>query len=360
MASPPLSLDCWSKLPLDLMQLIFEHLSFVDFERAKSVCSSWLSGSRQSKPNNKIPWMILFPEEKNYCLLFNPEDKEEKLYKTQHLDKHWADSFCLATCRSWLLMETFHEVHLYIFNLLTLERIDLPKSLSYGSDSPILWIDERSKDYLIIRNDLTYFKKGDNSWKKEISVQLSDNQNGMVFKDHKLYGLTEDELRIFDFSGEFPLQVSRVSVRGCVKLEKVSRMRWPEPWAFNQLRRRNNVVVTLRGDVLIVRSKSPNGSYSWNFRIFKMDSSNEKIKWEEIFSLGDEAIILDLGITVLAKDQEGVTSNSIYFNAQDTSQYFADIFVFNLDTKKVEQLPQVVSSVLLSGARWFLPNFKND
>ncbi|CAH8306059.1 unnamed protein product [Eruca vesicaria subsp. sativa] len=149
------------------MQLNFEHLSFVDFERVKSVCSSWLSGSRQSKPNNKIPWMILFPEEINYCLLFNPENKEEKLYKTQHLDKHWADSLCLATSRSWLLMEIFHEVPLYIFNLLTLERIDLPKTLSYGFDSPILWIDKRSKDYLIIREDLAYFKKGDNSWKKK-------------------------------------------------------------------------------------------------------------------------------------------------------------------------------------------------
>ncbi|KAF3591203.1 hypothetical protein DY000_02027040 [Brassica cretica] len=137
-------------------------------------------------------------------------------------------------------------------------------------------------------------------------------------------------------------------------------MRSPEPWEFNQLRRRNNVVVTLGGDVLIVRSKNPHRSYSWNFRIFKMDSSNEETKWEEIFSLGDEAIILDLGITVLAKDQEGVTSNSIYFTAHEMYRFGADIFVFNLDTNKVEQLPQLVSSVSFSEARWFLPSFRND
>ncbi|KAH0870964.1 hypothetical protein HID58_077986 [Brassica napus] len=304
--SPP-PLHCWSELPLDLMQLIFERLGFTDFERAKSVCSSWLSGSRQSKPNNKIPWMILLPEEKNYFLLFNPEDREEKLYKTQHLGDDLASSVCLATCRSWLLMAT------------------LPH--------------ER-----------------DNSWKK-ISDQLSGSQKGMVFKDHKLYALTEEELRIFDFSGEFPLQVSRVNVGGCVKLEikKIGGMRSPAPWEFYKLRRRSNVVLTLGGDVLIVRSKSPCMSCSWNFRIFKMDSSNGNIKWKEIFSLGDEAIILDLGITVLAKDQEGITSNSIYFTAHEMDWFDTDIFVFNLDTNKVEQLPQLVSSVSFTEARWFLP-----
>ncbi|WZZ75798.1 hypothetical protein YC2023_087168 [Brassica napus] len=312
------------------MQLIFERLGFTDFERAKSVCSSWLSGSRQSKPNNKIPWMILLPEEKNYFLLFNPEDREEKLYKTQHLGDDLASSVCLATCRSWLLMATLPHERLYILNLLTLERINLP--ISCGSYDTILWIDERSKDYLVIGEDLAYFKKGDNSWKK-ISDQLSGSQKGMVFKDHKLYALTEEELRIFDFSGEFPLQVSRVNVGGCVKLEikKIGGMRSPAPWEFYKLRRMSNV----------------------------MDSSNGNIKWKEIFSLGDEAIILDLGITVLAKDQEGITSNSIYFTAHEMDWFDTDIFVFNLDTNKVEQLPQLVSSVSFTEARWFLPSFRN-
>ncbi|KAG2240599.1 hypothetical protein Bca52824_090563 [Brassica carinata] len=336
MSSPPLALaqsppplHCWSELPLDLMQLIFERLGFTDFERAKSVCSSWLSGSRQSKPNNKIPWMILLPEEKNYFLLFNPEDREEKLYKTQHLGDDLANSVCLATCRSWLLMATLPHERLYILNLLTLERINLPKSC--GSYDTILWIDERSKDYLVIGEDLAYFKKSNRS--------LSGSQKGMVFKDHKLYALTEEELRISTFL--------------------VSGMRSPAPWEFYKLRRRSNVVLTLGGDVLIVRSKSPCMSCSWNFRIFKMDSSNGNIKWKEIFSLGDEAIILDLGITVLAKDQEGITSNSIYFTAHEMDWFDTDIFVFNLDTNKVEQLPQLVSSVSFTEARWFLPSFRN-
>ncbi|KAJ4899779.1 F-box protein [Raphanus sativus] len=360
--SPPKS-HCWSELPLDLMQLILERLGFADFERAKSVCSSWGSASRKSKPNNKIPWMILFPEEKNYCLLFNPEDKEEKLYKTQHLADDFTEIHCLATCRSWLLMDPSlknKENPVYILNLLTRERINLPPIWDQRFDSPILWIDEKTKDYLVIGDTLLYLKKGDKSW-KQISEGIQDD---MVFKDHKLYCLADDELRIFDFSGEFPLQVSRVSVGGGrvqPKILSCRRMRLPDiPDHIQEVRTRENVVVTVRGDVLIVKSESPFLSETWNFKIFKMDSSNGL---EEIFSLGDEAIILDLGITVLAKDQDGITSNSIYFTGDEIGWYECDteIFVFNLDSKKAEQLPPLVSSsVSFSRARWFLPSFRND
>ncbi|CAN7118989.1 unnamed protein product [Brassica rapa subsp. narinosa] len=188
----------------------------------------------------------------------------------------------------------------------------------------------------------------------------------MVFKDHKQFCLTIDELCVFDFSGgESPLQVSGVSLGGgCVKLQKITRIRLPRiPLPVQEVRRRNNVVVTLRGHVLIVRSKSPFMSETWNFRIFKMDSSDGKIKWEKIFSLGDEAIILDLGITVLAKDLEGIKRNSIYFNCSDLINPYDEneIFIFNLDTKKVKQLNQFVClSVQCSNARWFLPSFKRE
>ena len=368
MASPPLLAlaqsppRCWSELPLDLMQLIFERLSFTDFERAKSVCSSWQTGSRQSKPNNKIPWMILLPEEKSYCLLFNPEDREEKLYKTG--DYFSNNIYCLATCRSWLLMNPSYEnwEHpVYIFNLLTRERINLPLTTPVRRlHSAVLWIDDKTKDYLVIRESLAYVKKGYNSW-KQISEGIQ-NQEDMVFKDHKLYCLTNNELRIFDFSGEFPLQLSRASLGGGGRVNEIFslRMRFPGvPWYVQQVRKKKNVVLTVRGDVLIVKSKNPAMSETWNFKIFKMDSSSKGL--EEIYSLGDEAIILDLGITVLAKDQEGVISNSIYFTDEEIHWYGTEIFVFNLDTKKVEQLPPLVSSsASFSRARWFLPSFRND
>ncbi|CAA7031053.1 unnamed protein product [Microthlaspi erraticum] len=167
---------CLSELLLDLMQSVFERLGFTDFERAKSVCSSWQSGTRQSQPNNQIPWMILFPEDKNYCLLFNPEDKE-KVHKTQHLGDDFAKSVCCKTYRSWLLMETYHrgdrEDDVYILNILTHERINLPTCKSrFFIRHRILWIDEETKDYLVVGvvddEKVVSIKKGDNSWKEII------------------------------------------------------------------------------------------------------------------------------------------------------------------------------------------------
>ncbi|CAH2078306.1 unnamed protein product, partial [Thlaspi arvense] len=320
---------CWSNLPLDLMQMVFERLGFTDFERAKSVCSSWQSGSRQSQPKNQIPWMIIFTWHKNYCLLFNPEDKEE-LYKTQPLDDDGLeDRTCVATCRSWLLMEPPNggrERRFYILDVLTRERINLP-GIEIESDrliyllpvrrlwSPILWVDEKTKDYIVIGlvgdEALVCLKKGDDSWKQIPQLSFSSIYMcfHMVYKDHKLYCLNYDDLHIFDFSGDIPLQVSKISVHGYVKREKdLGIMRHRMPWGMEDkvVRRKNSVVVTVRGDVLIVRSKR-RPQETWRFRIYKMDSSNGN-NWEEIVSLGDEAIVLDLGVTVLRTWKESLVT----------------------------------------------------
>ncbi|CAH2078303.1 unnamed protein product [Thlaspi arvense] len=226
----------WSKLPLDLMRLVFEHLGFADFERAKSVCSSWQSASRQSKPNNRIPWMFLFPKDNNYGLLFNPEEKD-KVYKTQDLGNDFAKSYCVATCRSWILMLDPQYIdftqgnienplyNLYILDLLTCERVNLPTLEScFELIAPVFWIDEKTKDYLVIGminyESVVSFKKGDTSWKQIPQLSLSGIEEcfNMVYKDHKLYCLNYFELKIFDFSGEIPLQVFKIRVHGCVQM----------------------------------------------------------------------------------------------------------------------------------------------
>ncbi|CAA7057837.1 unnamed protein product [Microthlaspi erraticum] len=372
-------LHCWSKLPQDLMHMVFERLGFADFERAKSVCSSWLSASRQSKPSNKIPWMVLFPKDNNYGLLFNPEEKD-KFYKTQDLGNDFSKSFCVATYRSWLLMldpqymdyrqaKTEDPLYnLYILNILTRERIYLPTLESeFGLTAPIFWMDEKTKDYLVMgmfnEEDAVSFKKGDTSWKQIPQLALSgiDECFNMVYKDHKLYCLNYYKLKIFDFSGEIPVQVFKISVRGCIRRLSGLRIRMPGNFPLN--RKKNNVVVTLSGDVLIVTSTRPSMSKIWNFEIYKMDSSKGN-KWEEIISLGDEVILLDLGITVYAKEiNGGIKRNSIYFNGRDFGDKYDenDILIFSLDAKKVEQPHQFVcSSVPCSNARWFLPSFKRE
>ncbi|CAH8275752.1 unnamed protein product [Arabidopsis lyrata] len=208
----------WSELPLDLLNLVFERLRFADFQRAKSVCSSWFSVST-TVTKNQIPLLILFPEDDNNssCTLFNPEEKD-RLYKTQDLGVGFAKSVCRATYGSWLLMQD-SKYNLYILNLFTRERIELPsvesqlgmvkveriiddgfhiiqderKSEDMSIRSPVFCIDEESKDYLVLWGlggcCVVYAKKGDTSWNQNLNI--SDCCD-MVYKDHTLYFLGLD------------------------------------------------------------------------------------------------------------------------------------------------------------------------
>ncbi|KAJ4899783.1 putative F-box protein [Raphanus sativus] len=265
----------WSDLPLDLLNLVFERLSFADFQRAKSVCSSWLSFSRQCVPKNHVPWVLLFPQnnQTNSCMLFNPEEKD-KLYKTQlDLGLEFANSSCMKTYGSWLLMQNLQQ-NLYIVNLFTHEMINLPPVESqlgmtkverlldgefritsnnrlYNLMSvrcPVFWIDEKTKDHVVswvLSNFcVVYSKTGDNSWNQ---IPLTLSCLDMVYKDHKLYLLSYSEkLNIFDFSGEIPQQIvvkDTVPPRVFYRPSNHLGFKWMSIVA-------TSIVVTVKGDVL--------------------------------------------------------------------------------------------------------------
>ncbi|KAL1196110.1 F-box protein [Cardamine amara subsp. amara] len=71
----------WSKLPFDILISLFNCLNFVDFHRAKMVCSNWYCVSKQTVPwKSGSPWIMLFLEESGCFMLYNPD--EDKIYKT--------------------------------------------------------------------------------------------------------------------------------------------------------------------------------------------------------------------------------------------------------------------------------------
>ncbi|CAL9226397.1 unnamed protein product [Arabidopsis halleri] len=364
--------NSWSELPLDLLNLVFERLNFADFQRAKSVCSSWFSASTTVR-KNQIPLLILFPEDDNNssCTLFNPEEKD-RLYKTQDLGVEFAKSVCVATYGSWLLMQD-SKYNLYIFNIFTRERNDLPSvesqlgmvkvertiddrfriiqdvSVSENMDmeSPVFWIDEESKDYIVLwglgDRCVVYAKKGNTSWNQ---IPETSDCCDMVYKDHKLYFLRNaGTFKIFNFSGEMDNKTFKV-VHFCM----VNSMGRPK----------TKLVVTVTGKVLEVR-KIWTGSRTWSFSVQKICSSGNFKKYKKVDCLGDEAMLLDLGITVPANDIEGFNRNCIYFCGSPRSFHdknTSDIFLFNLETQKMELLHKFdCSSHQLSRARWFLPSF---
>ncbi|KAL1201733.1 putative F-box protein [Cardamine amara subsp. amara] len=375
----------WSDLPLDLLNSVFQRLSFANFQRAKAVCSSWYSASRQSPKKNQIPWLILFPKNNNdtSCTLFNPEEKD-KLYKTKDLIVDFAKNVCIATYGSWLLMKD-HRYNLHILNLFTGEKINLPPvesqlgmtkiertlddgfritNISYILEtkgivirSPVLWIDEKTKDYVVLwaleNWCVVYAKKGDNLWNQIPGTLFCVH---MVYKDHKLYFLRCSpyrNFRIFDFSGEIPrenFEYSFIEPGFQLGPRRIISTSWSGC--------ERKLVLTITGDVLkVVRMPSGRRSRTKSFRIFKVYSSELLKKHEQVDSLGDEAMLFDLGVTVPANEIDGLNRNSIYFKGTLGKNTNA-IFVFNLETQKMEPLRQLdCSSLQLSSARWFLPSF---
>ncbi|KAL1201731.1 putative F-box protein [Cardamine amara subsp. amara] len=373
--------NSWSELTLDLLNLVLERLSFANFQRAKSVCSSWYSASRQCVPKSQIPWLLLFPENnnENSCTLFNPEEKE-KLYKTQDFGVEFTKSGCIATYGSWFLMQD-PQYNLYIMNIFTRERIDLPsvesqlgmvkvertmqnwfRILNYhngsrflfsgmGMDvrSPVFWIDDKTKDYVVIWGlgswSLVYSKKGDKLWNQipDISDCLC-----MIYKDHKLYFFScENILTIIDFSREVPQQTF---VSGMLLLLHVFDIATPDYSGVVE----SKFVVTVTGDILKVEKIRSARSKTYNLRVFKVYSPGFLEKHELINSLGDESVLFDQGITVLANDTNGVIRNSIYFS--DYGKNTNDIFLFNLKTQKTKLLHTFDCSLgQFSRAQWFLP-----
>ncbi|KAG7530875.1 Reverse transcriptase zinc-binding domain [Arabidopsis thaliana x Arabidopsis arenosa] len=100
------------------------------------------------------------------------------------------------------------------------------------------------------------------------------------------------------------------------------------------------------------------------FRLYKRDPKDLDPKtldtWLlEVHSLGDEALFLDLGITVPADHTLGIEPNSIYFTRGDRIRHkessCLDICVFNLITKTIKRF-HGLSNFNFYDAKWFLPS----
>ncbi|KAF8084656.1 hypothetical protein N665_0708s0014 [Sinapis alba] len=376
----------WSNLCLDVIQVVLEKLSATDFNRAKAVCSGWLSASRQSvrKQNQNIPWLILFPYERSYgysCRMLNPAEKG-LVYRSRNLGVEFTQSRCIATCGSWLLMFYFlrsQQRKLYILNPLTRERINLPSlesrkcdivfspqevrrfcfgdqqsrresalteitDLSSYDEKSVLWVDERSKNYLVVWSHggccLFFSKKegGDNVWRMFPYVGTYGGLRDFVCKGLILYIYTKlSSIEIYDFSGDSPVALTNA------------------PYPFHCPTRFlpafiiERIAVTTSGEPLMVRIYDIHEA-SCNFYVYKKNHATNK--WDEMASLGDHALILDLGITVSAKDVQGFKSNSIYFSGLSFGT--DNIFIYSLATHKVE--PFMASTNKFFDARWFIPN----
>ncbi|KAG7616366.1 hypothetical protein ISN45_At04g018470 [Arabidopsis thaliana x Arabidopsis arenosa] len=170
-------------------------------------------------------------------------------------------------------------------------------------------------------------------------------------KDHKVYQYASyGFIYVWDFSSDIPHvdkhlpAVSFISGREIGDKNKCYRIS-------------HQMVMSLSGEVVVVKIMHYYDLSRWRFRIFELNPLTQR--WVKVDSLGDAAIILDMGITVVAKDIPGIKKNSIYFSGLNHPLTDPECrFVYDLTTGTMEPLPQcVLSSMLFSDSRWFLPGF---
>ncbi|KAL1211346.1 putative F-box protein [Cardamine amara subsp. amara] len=358
----------WSELCPDLLGCVFKRLSFMAFNRAISVCSSWHSASRHCVPiRNQMPWLILFPSNEesnnnNNIVFFVPDD-EDKVYRCRHAGVDFVQSRCLRTCGSWLLiLSPFWD--LYILNPLTGERIDLPDTRKFRRqyDRACFLIDSKTKDYLVViiiqpTTSVSLFtKKGDTKgYKSTLLGPYKDfvyNPKKKKLYIHETYG----HIDIWDLSEDDPRKDGHLDSFRFNHSDFPSwfneELYWDKLYDY-----RTRIVLTVSGDVLIVASIVTRCN-TWQFRIYNYKPNHVMdYKWVKLDSLGDEALIYDMGVTVVANGIPGIKRNSIYFSGVDHGTKDPhNIFVYDLTTQKMEPLPQCVfSSLRFSDARWFFP-----
>ncbi|XP_006403292.2 F-box protein At5g25290 [Eutrema salsugineum] len=335
---------------------------------------------------------MLFPDDGAY-VLYNPE--EDMVYKTK---RDFSTSRFLASCGKWFLMLDSRS-RLYIIDVFSKDRIGLPPLESVVSNFSALkrvgdrdrefiweltdgtvfnafsdeiraslWVDEKAEELALVwffdapAGFLCFYKKGNDHYNLipvgQFGIpKMLTGLHGLVLRGYRLYILTTRSfVRVIDFSRQ----------EGFEELTGSDPSPTFSPLGYSC---KFSIVVTTAGEVLLVTNTVFERSERV-FHVYKKDSNADPEDYMpdllEVHSLGDEALLLDLGITVSANPTLGIKPNSIYFTRNDLIRYGTscdrarvlppyevDICVFNLTTKTLEPFP-APPNMNLKDARWIL------
>ncbi|CAH8359052.1 unnamed protein product [Eruca vesicaria subsp. sativa] len=397
----------WSELSIEILSLLLERLSFVDFHRAKIVCPNWYICSKQTvRRRSGSPLLMLCTEDD--IELFNPE--EDRVYKTK---RDFSGRRFLANSGNWFLILDSGS-NLYIEDVFSEKKINLPPLESIKSDlfslkrvgekefnekvvggfpekgcsksvedlRGLLWVDEGKEEYSVAwffdkgAQYISFCKNGEDYYRTiptRIGVHYkSQGISDMVLRRDSLYVYTTRQyVRLLDLSGQEGF--TEVPKRSFIlPFLPASPLNWDEITYADRLKVSYNIAVTRSGEVLLVESilfKATSSEMMPRrmFHLYKTDPNpdsedilhSENLSFE-VHSLGNEALLLDSGITVPADPTLGIEPNSIYFTRHDRVRNFAkepscpDICVFNLATKKLTRFP-ILSYFKPKDALWFHP-----
>ncbi|AAD45994.1 (May be a pseudogene.) [Arabidopsis thaliana] len=313
------------------------------------------------RPKTGSP-LLMLSSEKDGCRcnsVYNPEDG--RVYEPK---SDFSGYRFLGSSGKWFLVVD-SRMKLYIIDVFSEKRIELPPLESFKGSLFKIWRDgEENVKHLLMDGDDYY---------REIPTQLEVQRElrglyDMVLKGYNLYVFaTREFIRHLDLSGQDEDGFKDVSEKHRLPMW-MPRLTMKERESRNQLKcipSNKGIAVTRAGQVLLVYTFDLGTSESHRmFRLYKRDPKDLDPKtldtWLlEVHSLGDEALFLDLGITVPADHTLGIEPNSIYFTRGDRIRHkessCLDICVFNLITKTIKRFHGLSNSNFYD-AQWFLPS----
>ncbi|XP_019097437.1 PREDICTED: probable F-box protein At5g25300 [Camelina sativa] len=285
------------------------------------------------------------------CRLYNPE--EDSIYGTK---RDFSGTRFLANSGNWFLVLDSRS-NLYIMDVFSEKMIHLPplESIKGGHFSlervgdKIFSENEKKEEYVVVwffgmvSKYIAYCKNGEDHYRDiptrtNVPRELRGLSDIVLHGGDSLYIFTARQLIrklvFFGQEGFMDVYKSDTLLLRKVTLDHISGGRF-----------HSSIAVTTAGEVLLVQNFFYEITRYRNFRVFKKDPNpdpdaiiDDPNHIVEVHSLGDEALLLDLGITV--------------WNCS-----CMDICVFSLATKKLKRFPDFSpSDIRFKDARWFLPS----
>ncbi|MED6108791.1 hypothetical protein PIB30_027482 [Stylosanthes scabra] len=383
----------WINLPLELLELILQRVSLMDsLMNCRATCRSWRKVA-EAVFSSQLP-LLLSLSPSNYVLSAPWSNHDSSVVTetwTPIID--WSDEIIsLHSVQGWLMINDFHHVilknqifsQLCFFNPFSRASFKLPWLLFLFMRSPMTYYcrvrvvfnsaPPGSEEFVVVllcefchnhkdeqmTQKIAFFKFKHGSWiVSESIVEYNEIFYDIAVDDHdKLYALTLEHntsvvfvLTLSDDDHVVKRLVLQNSIGDIINFKATVL------FGNSFYRNRRLAMDTSTGELLLVlRYVNSSSEYTKGFRVFKLERS--RVRWCEVFDIGDRFLLWDSTIRVSFVSAKGLTllvpdkfkrGNCIFFVKKD------DMGVFFLGDRTINHFP--VNSSLPRSLRnmWFSP-----
>ncbi|KAL5718758.1 hypothetical protein ACHQM5_011627 [Ranunculus cassubicifolius] len=311
----------WEDLPVELLQLILQSLFSSDCIRFRLTCKAWLSIRPLVRPlphlearldSQHAPWLISFSNNtKGGCHFSHPIYNDAytlNLPQLAHTTVRYAKF-------GWLLVSGEGE-SIFFYNPTTTETIKLPEVAYYGFANIAFSSPPTSPDCVVFGHIVTAdgwihmmaYRKEEDDWSTyclAVPYTFIASNSNPVFRDGVFYSLSQDGKL-----GVFNPKESKKEDRWKVYTDlSVPHVAASSSGFLIAQRNSRSFIVECDGDILSV-FVSYMGSPVF---VYKLDQSNNNMKWNKVESLGDKVMFLSHGTSLLIQAGLKGIENRIYF-----------------------------------------------